>query len=217
MTSQRRLARAVLDEAGRTLAQEAGVRLADRPAPLWQLLMLTNLLSARISARIAVAAERELTAAGGTTPSGMCDLTWQQRVDALGRAHYVRYDESTATRLGECARMVLDDYRGDLRRLPSVGRHDARGLRRDVQRFPGIGPTGADIFCREAQAVWDWLRPYADRLVIKGAERVGLPADAGKLADLVEPAETASLAAGLVRVARDDELAKRVGSLATTG
>ncbi|RCV49793.1 HhH-GDP family DNA glycosylase [Marinitenerispora sediminis] len=214
MTSQRRLARAVLDEAGRTLAQEAGVRLADRPAPLWQLLMLTNLLSARISARIALAAERELVAAGGTTPSGMRDLTWQQRVDALGRAHYVRYDESTATRLGDCARILLEDYRGDLRRLPSVERRDRGGLRRDVQRFPGIGPTGADIFCREAQAVWDWLRPYADRLVLRGAERVGLPADSEKLAGLVEPAETAAFAAGLVRAARDKEVAERVTAAA---
>ena len=32
-------------------------------------------------------------------------------IDAFGRAHYVRYDESSATRLTEMARRVVDEYR----------------------------------------------------------------------------------------------------------
>ncbi|GAA4902114.1 hypothetical protein GCM10023405_23560 [Streptomonospora salina] len=50
----------VLDEAGGTMAREAGIDLADRSAPVWQLLVLVNLVSTRISADIAVAAAREL-------------------------------------------------------------------------------------------------------------------------------------------------------------
>jgi hypothetical protein len=46
----------LLQRFGRTYAQEAGIRLADQPAPLYQLLVLATLISARISADIAAAA-----------------------------------------------------------------------------------------------------------------------------------------------------------------
>ncbi|GHC73512.1 hypothetical protein GCM10007079_07540 [Nocardiopsis terrae] len=214
MAKQTEIARAVVDEAGRTLASEAGIRMADQPAPLWQLLVLVNLLSTRISARIAVAAARELNRAGATTPDGTASLGWQGRVDALGRGHYVRYDESTATRLGECADLVRDEYRGDLRRLAESAERDRSRLESGLRAFPGIGPTGAAMFCREAQAVWPWLRPYTDKLARSGAEQVGLPADEEKLGRLVDGEDMAALAAGLTRVARDGDLADRIGARA---
>ncbi|MFC3994316.1 endonuclease [Nocardiopsis sediminis] len=214
MASQKNTARAVIDEAGGPLSRRAGIRLADRPAPLWQLLVLVNLLSARISAGIAVAAARELNAAGGTTPRGMAGLTWQQRVDALGRGHYVRYDESTATRLGECARMVLDDYGGDLRRLGAAAGGSRGRLEEALRRFPGIGPTGAAMFCREAQEVWPWLRPYTDRRARDGAARLGLPESEARLGALVPGQDTAAFAAGLAAAARDDALIARIRAAA---
>src|SRR5918999_1443479 len=107
------LVRTLLREAGQTYAEEAGIKLKDQPASLFQLLVLANLLSARINASIAVAAARELFAAGGRTPAGMGKLSWQDRADALGRDRYVRYDQSTSTRLGTVAQRVTDDYGGD--------------------------------------------------------------------------------------------------------
>ena len=77
--------KALLDEHGTTYAEEAGIRLADEPAPLWQLLVLSLLLSARISSDIAVAAARELFDAGCTTARGTRDTPRRQRVAALGR------------------------------------------------------------------------------------------------------------------------------------
>jgi endonuclease III len=202
--------KALLSEAGRTFAEEAGIPLKDQPAALFKLLVLANLLSTRISADIAVAAARELFEAGGGTARGMAKLTWQQRVDALGRAHYVRYDESTSSRLGDMADLVLDQYEGDLRRLPLKAERDVGRAKELLEEFPGIGPVGADIFCREAQGVWPWLRPYFDDLTLKGAERVGLPTDAKRLADLVKERDLAQLTAALVRVAKDKKLADQV-------
>ena len=208
MTKQTDIARTVVEEAGTTLAAEAGIRMGDKPAALWQLLVLVNLVSARISARIAMDAARELNRAGGTTPAGMARLRWQERVDALGRGHYVRYDESTATRLGECAELAQEEYGGDLRRLTDG--HERTRLMSGLQRFPGVGPTGAAIFCREVQAVWPWLRPFTDKLTRAGAEHVGLPQDEGELGDLVEGDDMAALAAGLTRVTRDEDLVDRI-------
>src|SRR5262245_36898958 len=84
---------------------------------------------------IAVAAAQELRKLA-PTPQKMLDASWQDRVDALGRAHYVRYDESTATALGDGATLLLDDYKGDLRTI----RGD--GLEREPRRFPRLGPDG---------------------------------------------------------------------------
>jgi hypothetical protein len=193
----------LLDKAGRTYADEAGIKLADKPAPLYQLLVLSTLLSTRIKADIAVAAAQELRKLA-PTPQKMLDATWQDRVDALGRAHYVRYDESTATALGDGAQLLLGEHKGDLRRI----RGD--NLEEELRRFPRLGPVGVAIFCREAQAVWPELRPYLDKKTIDGAKKVGLPADPGKLAGLVSDEDMARLAAALVRVSLDSKLAKAV-------
>jgi endonuclease III len=194
---------AVLDRFGRTFAEEAGIRLADRPAPLYQLLVLVTLLSARISAGVAVAAARELFRAGYRTPQAMLEASWQDRVDALGRGHYRRYDERTATMLGDGARLCRERWRGDLRRLHAEGDGDLSRLRRLLTEFPGIGPTGADIFLREVQLVWPDIRPFADRKVAAGAAKLGLPKSADGLARLVPTADLARLASALVRVALD--------------
>jgi endonuclease III len=208
MTDQ--LIRTLLREAGQTYAEEAGIKLKDQPAPLFQLLVLANLLSARISASIAVAAARELFAAGGKTPAGMAKLSWQDRVDALGRGSYVRYDESTSTRLGTVAEKVTEDYGGDLRKLAAQADHDAGKLRELLQEFKGVGPTGAAIFCREVQGVWPWVAPYFDDVTFKGARRLGLPTTADKLAGKVKKDELPRLAAALTRVAREKKLADKV-------
>ncbi|MER7457712.1 hypothetical protein [Micromonospora sp. NPDC126480] len=214
MGDNRRTARVLLERRGRTYAEEAGIRLADRPGPLYQLLVLATLLSTRIRAGVAVAAARELFAAGYRTPAAMEAASWQDRVDALGRGHYRRYDERTATMLGTGARLCLDRWRGDLRRLHREAAGQPARLRRLLTEFPGIGPTGGDIFLREAQAVWPDLRPYADRRALSGAERLGLPRAPERLAGLVADADFGRLASALVRVALGEESAGEVARAA---
>jgi hypothetical protein len=194
--------RALLDKAGTTYAEQAGIALADKPAPLYRLLVLSTLLSTRIKADIAVAAARELKRYG--TPQKMLDASWQDRVDALGRAHYVRYDESTATALGDGARLLLDEHGGDLRKIRDGD------VRAELRKFPRMGPVGADIFCREAQAVWPELRPYLDKKTLDGAKKIGLPAEPDKLAGLTAKKDLPRLAAALVRVSLDGKLADAV-------
>ncbi|GAA3387447.1 endonuclease [Streptomyces roseoviridis] len=184
---------------GRTYAEEAGISLRDKPAPLYQLLVLTVLSSVRISAGTATAAARELFSDGLRTPRAMADSAWQRRVDALGRARYVRYDESTATALGEGAELVLDRFGGDLRKLREEAGGDRDALRSLLREVPRIGPVGAGIFCREAQAVWPELRPFFDERSLATAGALGLPHTAAGLARHVPPDDVARLAAALVR------------------
>lgn len=202
--------RSLLSAGGMTYAEQAGIRLADRPAPLYQLLVLSVLLSTRIRAEVAVAAARELFRAGCGTPRGMREASWQERVDALGRGHYVRYDESTATALGNGAELIITEYRGDLRRMWRAAGGSGEELRRLLRRVPRMGPTGASIFCREAQAVWPGLRPYLDGKALDGARRLGLPDDPDQLASLVPGEDLARFAAALVRTALRDERTRRL-------
>jgi hypothetical protein len=192
----------LLREHGTTYAEAAGIKLADKPSPLFQLLVLTMLSSTRISADIAVAAARELFKEGWRTPQRILDSTWQQRVDALGRGGYRRYDESTATKLEELSQKVLDEYGGDLRRIRPGGPNAADDLATVIASFPRIGPTGSRIFCREVQDVWPEVGPYFDDRALKAAERLGLPADPQRLADLAPEGKVATLAAALVRAVR---------------
>jgi endonuclease III len=206
----------LLDRYGETYAKQAGIRLADRPAPLYQLLVLATLLSTRISADIAVAAARELFSAGYRTPQRMVKASWQDRVDALGRGHYRRYDERTSTMLGDAAQFLIDRWRGDLRRLHEQAGTDSKRMHKLLTEFKGIGRTGADIFLREVQAVWPDIAPYVDARVHDGAKKLGVPSSADGLMKLVDSApDMARLASALVRVALDpdiaDEIKKSVG------
>jgi hypothetical protein len=200
--TQRDLARTLVRRHGATFAEQAGFAVADKPSPLWRLLVLSLLLSARIGSDIAVAAARELSTAGYRTPKAMAEASWQDRVDALGRGHYRRYDERTSTMLGAAAEMALERYRGDLRRLRARadGPDDVGRL---LQEFKGIGPTGAAIFCREVQGTWPELAPYVDDVAAKGAKRLGLPPSPGRLAALVPQQDLPRLVAACVRAARD--------------
>ncbi|MER7986756.1 endonuclease [Streptomyces noursei] len=212
---QRGLVRALLGRHGETYAAESGIRLRNTPQPLYQLAVLADLLSTRIRASVAVATLRALRDAGLSTPRRMLDATWQQRVDALGAGGYRRYDEGTATRLGEGAELLLDRYGGDLRRMRETADGDADALRRLLQELPGIGPTGSAIFLREVQGVWPEYAPFLDPKAVQGAERLGLPGDPGKLARLVPAGRAAAFASALVRVALDRTIAEEVRAAAT--
>ncbi|MFI6848226.1 endonuclease [Kitasatospora sp. NPDC050467] len=198
--NQDRTVAALLERYGRTYAEEAGIALRDTPAPLYQLLVLTVLCSVRIGAATAVAAAGELFAAGLRTPRAMTGASWRSRVEALGRAHYVRYDESTATALGRGADLLLDRWHGDLRRLRTEAGGAPGRVVELLQEFPRIGPVGAGIFCREAQAVWPELRPFFDGRALAVAAELGLPESPAGLAKLVPPGDLDRLAAALTRV-----------------
>lgn len=199
-----RIARVLVERHGRTYAEEAGIELADAPAPLFQLLVAATLLSARISAQNATRAARAFVEAGFKKPEDMTSASWQDRVDVLTANGYKRYDESTATMLGESAHTLLEAHGGDLRNLRNNADGDPRALHSALQDFKGIGKVGADIFLREAQAVWPELHPYADDKVLAAAERLGLPRDPTALAELVDRDDFVRLASALIRVDLED-------------
>lgn len=204
--TQRAVVRTLLRSHGGTYADDAGIRPRDTPQPLYQLLVLALLLSAPIRAGVAVATARALNEAGMRNPRRTAEATWQQRVDALGRGGYRRYDESTATRLGDGADLLIRRWHSDPRRMRAEADGDLTVLRRLIQDMPGIGPTGADIFLREVQDLWPEVAPYYDTKALRGAERLKLGTDATQLTRLAGDAGPGALAAALVRASLDDDI-----------
>lgn len=196
----------LLETAGKTYAEQAGIRLRDTPAPLYQLLVLTLLLSARISSDIAVEAARQVFDAGWTTGPALRGAHRRDVIAALGKAHYVRYDEGTATALADAAELLGERYGDDLRRLAANAEYDADKVAAKLQEFKRIGDTGSHIFLREVQDVWDWVGPQFDAKATDGAERLGLPTDPDELGALAPRGRRAALAAALVRAELDDDV-----------
>ncbi len=198
--TQKEIARALLERHGRTFAAELGIRIErTTPSPLFRLLCAALLFSARIGADLALAAARALADAGWTTPRKMADATWARRTKVLNRAGYARYDESTSRMLEDTSELLLEKYRGDLRKLREAAARDPVEEARLLQEFKGIGPVGAAIFLREVQGAWDEVYPFVDDPARDGARALGLPTDAASLAKLVSRADFPRLVAALVR------------------
>jgi hypothetical protein len=196
----RRVVEVLLDRHGRTYAEELAIRLeGGGPSVLFRLLCAALLFSTRIRAQVAVAAARALAEQGWTTAEKLAGASWQARARTLNEAGYARYDERTATMLGDTATLLLEDYGGDLRRLREHAGRDPGRERALLKRFKGMGDVGVDIFFREAQATWGELRPFLDRRALEAARRLRLGDDVGAVAGLVPEHEVARLAAALVR------------------
>jgi endonuclease III len=204
-SSQSDIAKRLMKEAGTTYAHEAGITLKDTPMPLFQLLVLCMLASKPIDANIAVAAARELFHVGLRTPEAVRNANRKKMIDAFGRASYARYDESSATRLVEMAQAVGDDYDDDLRKIAEAADGDPVAAAKLLQRFKGIGKTGSDIFLREVQDTWTWVRPYFDERARDAAKQLGLPSDSEGLGELAQ-GSNAEFAAALVRASLDEDV-----------
>jgi endonuclease III len=206
MASRRETAHALLERHGRTFADELRIDVArNTPSVLYRLLCAAMLMSARIGSQIALEAARNLTRRGWRSPRKLAESTWAQRVEALNEAGYARYQERTATMLGDLTEHLLERYGGDLRKLREQAGRDPKAERALLKEFKGLGDVGVDIFFREVQVAWDELVPFADRRALDAAGRLGLPKDPRKLAGLVDTEEYPRLVAALVRAELDDD------------
>lgn len=208
MASAEERAELLLEDYGQTFAEEIGIALEkNEPAVLFQWLVAAQLFAARISAEQAATAAQAIFEAGLTTPEQMCEAGWEGRVKVLGENGYARFDESTASQLGDSCKLLIDRYGGDLRKLRAEADGDPDRLLELLQEFKGIGPLGAQIFAREVQAVWTELQPFADDNAIELAEEIELGEDADELEELVGQKDLPALLCALVRADIENVLA----------
>jgi hypothetical protein len=207
MATQEDTVKALLDLHGQTYAEELGIKLR-RPSPsgLFRLLCAATLFSARIDAEVAAEAARNLSRRGWRTAEAMADSKWEERVDALHEAGYTRYQERSATMLGEMSEHLLERWDGDLRALREEAEREPRTERKLLKEAKGLGDVGVDIFFREVQVGWEEILPFADKRSLEPADRLRLPKDPDKLLDLAGgPTTFTRLVAALIRTGLADD------------
>ncbi len=122
--TERRISRTLLEHYPRTYGAEVGLGSLGTPSRLFQLLVLSMLMGARIRASVALEAAQALFDHKWTRADRMAAASWEERAGVLNDAGYARFDERTSTMLGEAASMLQDKYSGDLRRLRDKASRD---------------------------------------------------------------------------------------------
>ena len=143
-----RVVAALFDRHGRTYCEELGIPIAtNTPSALFCWLCASLLFSARISAGLALRAARALIEHGWTTPRRMAEAGWSQCAAVLNRAGYARYDERTATMLGDTAELLR------ITKGSSPRREADRDYRHSPLSSGSSGCSRRDIFnCRKMSA-----------------------------------------------------------------
>ena len=135
-------------------ANDLGIRLqASDETALFKWFVASFLMGKRIQAPIAARAYQVLVEEHGCdSAQRRAQLSHRQRVSILGKAHYVRYDETTATRLSALAQKLVDEYDGKFGALCRTSK-DRHTFERRLLEFDGVGPKTVEIFMRDAAAV----------------------------------------------------------------
>ena len=90
-------------------------------------------------------------------------------------------------RIESTADMVLEKYEGTLEKLREAAGRDPQREMKLIREFKGVGETGVNIFCREAQLHWEELFPFADQRSLDTLAHHGIHcSSAQEVADLVD-------------------------------
>ncbi len=135
-------------------ASDLGIELKPSDdASLFKWFIAAFLMGKRIQAPIAAQAYKVIVEQQGRdTPRKLQHCTCRELVAMLGRAHYVRYDESTAQRLLDLSAKLNAEYAGKLTRMRTLS-EDRQAFEKRLGEFDGVGPKTIEIFMRDAAGV----------------------------------------------------------------
>lgn len=125
-----------------------------------------------------------------TTPKAILKAGGEGRRQALDDAK-TQHRQKTADELGllaDLANGTFGDGEDDvsLEKVRKDGEHDAEKEREILKNnVKGLGKTGLDIFGRRIQVVWPAFYPFVDQKTSTALEKLGLPADAEDLDQLL--------------------------------
>ncbi|MEX5510433.1 DNA methylase [Pseudomonas paralactis] len=135
-------------------AAQLGIQLKpDDDASLFKWFIASFLMGKRIQAPIAAQAYKVIVEEEGRdTPRKLQHCTSRELVAMLGRAHYVRYDKTTAQRLLDLSARLNADYGGKITRIRQAS-EDRQAFEQRLAAFDGVGPKTIEIFMRDAADV----------------------------------------------------------------
>ncbi|AZF21910.1 DNA methylase [Pseudomonas sp. R3-52-08] len=120
---------------------------------LFKWFIASFLMGKRIQAPIAAQAYKVIVEEEGRdTPRKLQHCTSRELVAMLGRAHYVRYDETTAQRLLDLSAKLNAEYSGKITRMREAS-DNRQAFEKRLGEFEGVGPKTIEIFMRDAATV----------------------------------------------------------------
>ena len=135
-------------------ASELGIELKPGDdGSLFKWFIASFLMGKRIQAPIAAQAYKVIVEEQGRdTARKLQHCTSRELVAMLGRAHYVRYDETTAQRLLDLSAKLSAEYAGKITHMRRASESRASFEKR-LGEFDGVGPKTIEIFMRDAAKV----------------------------------------------------------------
>ena len=135
-------------------AAELGIELKpDDDGGLFKWFIASFLMGKRIQAPIAAQAYKVIVEEQGRdTARKLQHCTSRELVAMLGRAHYVRYDETTAQRLLDLSAKLNAEYAGKITHMRSAS-ESREAFEKRLGGFDGVGPKTIEIFMRDAAKV----------------------------------------------------------------
>ena len=129
-------------------AKDLGIDLASHQESEYFKWFLACLLFGKpIQQEVAKRTFFEFVREGLTTPQAILDAGWDRLVEVLDKGRYVRYDFSTATKLLDVSKTLLETYGTITNLLKQSQTIDELSSR--LQAFKGIGPKTTEIFLRD--------------------------------------------------------------------
>lgn len=134
-------------------AKDLGIDLASHHESEYFKWFLACLLFGKpIQQEVAKRTYFEFVREGLTTPQAILDAGWDRLVEVLDKGHYVRYDFSTATKLLDVSKTLLETYGTITNLLKQSQTIDELSSR--LQAFKGIGPKTTEIFLRDIAPIF---------------------------------------------------------------
>jgi endonuclease III len=134
-------------------AKDLGIDLASqRESEYFKWFLACLLFGKPIQQEVAKRTYFEFVREGLTTPQAILDAGWDRLVEVLDKGHYVRYDFSTATKLLDVSKALLDTYGTITNLLQQSQTIDELSSR--LQAFKGVGPKTTDIFLRDMAPIF---------------------------------------------------------------
>ncbi|UCG93064.1 MAG: hypothetical protein JSV97_05000 [candidate division WOR-3 bacterium] len=167
--------RKLIAEHGTLYSEQLGIRLKTKTEQeLFKWFLASVLFGKRIGENIAMKTYREFERARILTPKKILEAGWDRLVELLDTGGYVRYDFSTATRLLQLSKELLERFgERPLTAIHEIVR-DNNELELALQSLKGIGPVTTNIFLRELRPVWKKADPDPMPVVKKIAQKLGI-------------------------------------------
>ncbi len=151
--------KAYVREKGRPYSEALGIDLSEGDPSYFRWFLASVLYSKPIREETAKRTYKLFEAEGLVSPKAIIKAGWDKLVEVLDGGGYTRYDFSTADRLLEISRSLVEHFSGSLDCICHEAKDEADLEGKLIALGKGIGPLTVSIFLRDMRGAWAKVDP----------------------------------------------------------